>query len=399
MEILANKLRPTKLSEVIGQSHLIGENKIISNLIKNQKLFSMIFYGKPGIGKTSIATAIVKELDKPFKILNATINKKDDFDYAINEARMAGELILIIDEIHRMNKDKQDILLPHIESGLIILIGLTTSNPYFKINPAIRSRCHIFELKELSMDELFSGIKIACTHLEGIIIDDDTIKHITNISNGDFRYALNILEMAYYSTSDKKVNLDIIKSINSKPVLFGDANETDHYDLLSALQKSIRGSDENATMHYLARLIELEDFDSIYRRLAVIAYEDIGLANPAIGSRLESAINLCELVGMPEARIIIGEIALEMALSPKSNSAYLAINNAINDVKKGLTGSIPENIKFNNNTYIYPHDYPKSWVKQNYMPAKLQNKIYYIPKNNAVELGFLKINKDRKGLK
>ncbi len=399
MELLANKLRPKKLSDIIGQTHLIGENKIITNLIKNNKLFSMIFYGKPGIGKTSIATAIVNELGKPYKILNATINKKDDFDYAINEARMSGELILIIDEIHRMNKDKQDILLPHIESGLIILIGLTTSNPYFKINPAIRSRCHIFELKELNINELINGIKNACQYLDKIKINDKSLNQIANLSNGDFRFALNILEMAYYSTSDGNVTEKILQDINSKPILNSDANETDHYDLLSALQKSIRGSDENATMHYLARLLEIEDFDSIYRRLAVIAYEDIGLANPAIGSRLESAINLCELVGMPEARIIIGEIALEMALSPKSNSAYLAINNAINDVKLGNTGSIPDNIKFNNNTYLYPHDYSKSWVKQNYMPEKLKNKIYYKPKNNSVEINFLKLNKERKGEK
>ncbi len=397
MEILADKLRPKNLNDVIGQKHLVGKNKIITNLVNNKKLFSMIFFGKPGIGKTSIANAIISELEKPYKFLNATINNKQDFEYAINEAKMSGELILVIDEIHRMNKDKQDILLPYIENGLIILIGLTTSNPYFKINPAIRSRCQIFELKELDSDDIIAGLKKASEYLDDITVEKDVYKHIANLSNGDLRFALNLLEISYYSTIDKKVTLDVVKTINSKPSLAGDKDESDHYDLLSALQKSIRGSDVNASVHYLARLLELEDLDSIYRRLAVIGYEDIGLANPNIGTRIHAAINLSELVGMPEARIILGEIVVEMAKSPKSNSAYLAINNAINDVKQGLTGPIPENIKIYSKTYVYPHEFPNSWVKQNYMPEKLINRNYYIPKNNIVENNLEKVDKQRKG--
>ena len=208
MDLLANKLRPTKLSEVIGQKHLIGENKVISNLVKNGKIFSMILYGKPGIGKTSIANAIISEFNIRSKFLNATTNNKADFDIAIEEAKMYGEMILVIDEIHRMNKDKQDILLPHIESGLIILIGLTTSNPYHKINPAIRSRCSIYELKELSNEDIIEGLKRASKELPDIKIDDEALNYIATLSSGDFRSAINTLEISYYATSNHKVTIE-----------------------------------------------------------------------------------------------------------------------------------------------------------------------------------------------
>lgn len=398
MEILADKLRPKKLDDIIGQSHLIGEGKILTNLVKNKKLFSMIFYGKPGIGKTSIANALVNELNLHYKFLNATINNKADFDTAIMEAKMYGDVVLIIDEIHRMNKDKQDLLLPYIENGTIILIGLTTSNPYHKINPAIRSRCQIFELHELDSKDIKSGLKKALKSFEDIKVDNDTLEYIANLSSGDMRFALNLLEVSYYS-GDKTITIETVKKINSKPVFFHDKDGDGHYDVISALQKSIRGSDVDASLHYLARLIEAEDLDIIYRRLSVIAYEDIGLANPGIGPRVMAAISAAELVGLPEARIPLGEIVVEMALSPKSNSSHLALDAALNDIHKGNTGNVPDNIKTSSTTYLYPHDYPNDWVKQNYMPKNLIGKKYYIPKNNKVEENLNKLHKEMRNEK
>ena len=394
MEILADKLRPQKLSDVIGQNHLVGPGKILSNLVNNKRLFSLILYGKPGIGKTSIATALVTELNMRYKFMNATINNKNDFDTAIAEAKMYGEMVLIIDEIHRMNKDKQDLLLPYIENGTIILIGLTTSNPYHKINPAIRSRCQIFELHELTIKDIATGLKKACSFLENINIDEETLNYIANLASGDLRSALNLLEMAYYSTCDGKISLETIKGINSKPVFFHDKDGDGHYDVLSALQKSIRGSDVDAALHYLARLIEAEDLDSIYRRLSVIAYEDIGMANPGIGPRVMAAISASELVGLPEARIPLGQIVVEMALSPKSNSSHMALDAALNDIHKGNTGNVPPNIKTNSSEYLYPHNYPNSWVKQEYMPNNLKGKKYYLPKDNKIEQNLYKIYKE-----
>lgn len=392
MEILADKLRPKKLDDIIGQEHLIGDDKIITNLVKNKKIFSMILYGKPGIGKTSLATAIVGELNLHYKFMNATINNKNDFDSAIEEAKFYGELVLIIDEIHRMNKDKQDILLPYIENGTIILIGLTTSNPYHKINPAIRSRCQIFELHELNSEDIFKGLKKSLKNFDNIKVEDETLNYIASLASGDMRYAFNLLEVAYYSTSDGNISIENIKKINSKPVFFHDKNEDGHYDVLSALQKSIRGSDVDASLHYLARLIEAEDLDSIYRRLSVIAYEDIGMANPGIGPRVMAAISAAELVGLPEARIPLGQIVVEMALSPKSNSSHLALDAAINDIHKGNTGNVPDNIKTSSPNYLYPHNYPNDWVKQEYMPKQLQGRKYYQPKNNKIEMNLNKLH-------
>ena len=393
MEILADKLRPKKIDDIIGQKHLVGEGKILTNLVKNKKLFSMIFYGKPGIGKTSIATALVSELEMHYKFLNATVNNKSDFDTAIMEAKMYGDMVLIIDEIHRMNKDKQDLLLPYIENGTIILIGLTTSNPYHKINPAIRSRCQIFELHELSKEDIIDGLNKALPKLDNIKIDKDAIDYIANLASGDMRFALNLLEVAYYS-SDKKITLEDIKKINNKPVFFHDKDGDGHYDVLSALQKSIRGSDVDASLHYLARLIEAEDLDIIYRRLSVIAYEDIGMANPGIGPRVMAAISAAELVGLPEARIPLGQIVVEMALSPKSNSSHLALDEAINDIRKGNTGNVPDNIKTSSPDYLYPHNYPNDWVKQNYMPKNLIGKKYYRPKKNKIEQSLNKLHEE-----
>ena len=399
MEILADKLRPQNLDEIIGQQHLVGKNMIIRNLVENNHLVSMILYGKPGIGKTSIAQAICNQTNKPYRMLNATINNKQDFDIVIEEAKMYGEMIVIMDEIHRLNKDKQDLLLPYIENGLIILIGMTTSNPYHKINPAIRSRCQIFELKELTIDDIKEGIKKAAKHLKGIKIDDEAINVIAKLSSGDLRNAINLLEVAYYGSSNKKITKDEISKINAKAIFFSDANEDGHYDVLSGLQKSIRGSDVDASLHYLARLIEEGDLDSIYRRLSVIAYEDIGLANPGIGPKLMAAIHASELVGLPEARIPLGAIVTEMALSPKSNSAICAIDAALEDIENGNTGNLPAHIKTNAPDYKYPHNYPNSWVKQQYLPDNIKNKKYYQMRNNKYEENLNKLHREMKGEK
>ncbi len=398
MKILADTIRPNKLSLIVGQDHLIGEGKVLTNLVKNKHLFSMIFYGKPGTGKTSLAYVLSQELGFKTKFLNATSSKKEDFEMAIEEAKFYGDLILIIDEIHRMNKDKQDILLPFIENGTVILIGLTTSNPYHTINPAIRSRCQIFELHELKTEDIIVVLKRACASLPDIKIDKEALKYIATMASGDVRSALNTLEIAYYSF-DHHITIDNIKNINTKPVFFHDKNEDGHYDVLSALQKSIRGSDVNATIHYLARLIEAEDLDSIFRRLSVIAYEDIGLANPGIGPRLYAAIEAANRVGLPEARIPLSEIAIEMALSPKSNSAIIAIDEALNDIHRGNTGNVPNHIKKNSPDYLYPHNYPHDWIKQDYLPNEIKDAKYYKPKDNLVENNLNKVHKEMTGEK
>ena len=385
MEPLAISLRPKCLKDIIGQQHLIGKDKVLTNLVKNKKIFSMILYGKPGIGKTSIATAIVNELNQKYLLLNAVINNKQDFDNAIYEAKMNDGLIIIMDEIHRLNKDKQDLLLPYLENGLITLIGLTTSNPYHKINPAIRSRCQIFELKELNKEDVIKAIKKAIKSdlLKDIKIDNKSIERIAELSSGDLRSAYNLLEVAYYSTSNKEVTLDVITNINNKPVFFHDKNEDGHYDVLSAFQKSIRGSDVNAALHYLARLIEAEDLDSIYRRMTVIAYEDIGLANPSMGPKVDACINACERLGLPEARIPLSTVVVELALSPKSNSAHVALDMALNDIRSGNTGNVPNHIKTNSTEYLYPHNYPNAYVKQQYLPDNIKTRKYYIPKTTS----------------
>lgn len=384
-EPLANKLRPTKMKDVIGQEHLIGKDKILTNLVKNKKLFSMILYGPPGTGKTSIANAITEELKLRHRFLNAVVNNKKDFEIVFEETKIYDNIVLVVDEIHRLNKDKQDLLLPLLENGKITLIGLTTANPYHKINPAIRSRCQIFELYQLSKDDIKKGIKRACKCLENIKIDNKTINLIATISNGDFRFAINLLEVAYYSTSNKIVTEDVIKRINAKASNPMDENETGHYDVLSAFQKSIRGSDVNAALHYLARLISSGDLDSIYRRMSVIAYEDIGLANPNMGPRVHACIQTCELIGLPEARIPLATMVIDLCLAPKSNSAASAIDLALKDVEEGNIGKVPSHINAQAFGYKYPHNYPNSYVVQQYLPDNLLERKYYRPKNNRYE--------------
>ena len=391
MKLLQNELRPSCLKEVLGQEHLIGKGKVLTNLVKEKRLFNIIFYGRSGIGKTTIALALMNEFNEKYRMLNATINPKKDFEIVIEEAKMYGGMILIVDEIHRMNKDKQDILLSYIESGLITLIGLTSSNPYHSINPAIRSRCQLLELHPLEDSDIEKGIKRVKDVLPDIKIDSKTIKHIAKMSAGDIRFAYNLVEFTYYGYN-KEVSIENIQKTNNTPSFFTDKNEDGHYDMLSAFQKSIRGSDVDAALHYLARLIVSGDFESIYRRMLVIAYEDIGLANSMIGPKVVAAIEAAERIGYPELQKPLSVAVIDMALSPKSNTGETAIMAAINDINAGNAGRIPNHIKTTSPNYKYPHNYPNSWVDQQYLPDTLKGTKYYVPRNNKYEMEMYKFN-------
>lgn len=386
-ELLAIKLRPKKLSDIIGQKHLVGKDKVISNLVKNKKIFSMILYGKPGIGKTSLANAIVGELNTKYRMLNAATNNKKDFDTVIEESKLYHGLILIVDEIHRMNKDKQDILLPVIESGEIILIGITSSNPYHSINPAIRSRCQLYELTPLDKSDMLDATKrvISSNLLPNLTIDSDAIDYLISLSKSDLRYLYNLIEVAYYGTADHHISENIITNITNKPNIYHDKNQDGYYDLLSAFQKSIRGSDVHASLYYLARLIQGGELDAICRRLSVIVYEDIGLANPTLGPIVTSAIQSALLLGLPEARIPLSSVVIQLALSPKSNSAEAAIDNAINLINTKDTGNVPKHLKTTSPNYKYPHNYKYSYVSQQYLPDNIKDVKIYHPRDNENE--------------
>ena len=353
---LAFRMRPRTIDEIVGQRHLVGEGKIINRMVTAKMLSSMILYGPPGTGKTSIASAIAGSTKYAFRILNAATDSKKDLQIVAEEAKMSGTVVLLLDEIHRLDKTKQDFLLPHLESGRIVLIGATTENPYLSILPAIRSRTQIFEVKPLSEDDMKTAIQRALTDKErglgnfDAVLDDEAERQLVYATNGDLRSALNGLELAVKSTApseDGKVHitLPIVEETVQRKALTADKDGDGHYDVISALQKSIRGSDTDAALHYLARLIEAGDLPIIARRLRVIAYEDIGLANPAVAARAVTAIEAAEKLGFPEARIPLANATIELALSPKSNSAYTAIDAALADVRKGRTGDVPDHLR------------------------------------------------------
>ena len=383
-ELLSNLLKPKTLSDIVGQKHLVGENKILNNMVKNQKLFSFILTGKSGNGKNSIANALVNDLNQNYRYFNAVIHSKKDLDIIFEEAKLYRNLIVIADEFHRLNKAKQDLFLPYIENNLITIIILTSQNPYFAVNPAIRSRCQIFKLQDLKEEDIYEGINKAITKLENIKITEEAKKMISKLSNGDLRFAYNLLEVAYYYNEEHLIDENVIKEINPESNKFLDNLEDSYYDLLSALQKSIRGSDVDASLYYLALLIERGDIESILRRLIVIAYEDISLANPTMGIKVNAAYQNAITVGLPEARIILSQIVIEMALSVKSNSSYKAIDEVLNLIKLKDYGVNP-NIKIHTITYKYPHDYKNNFVNQEYLPKEIQDKKFYIPKTSGFE--------------
>ncbi|MDQ0174269.1 replication-associated recombination protein A [Bacillus chungangensis] len=401
---LAFRMRPRTIDEIVGQTHLVGKDKIIARMVKAKQLSSMILYGPPGIGKTSIASAIAGSTQYAFRMLNAVTNNKKDMEIVVEEAKMSGKVILLLDEVHRLDKAKQDFLLPYLESGMIILIGATTSNPYHAINPAIRSRCQIFELFPLTTAEIKQALERALQDEDRglgtypIQIEEQAFKHFAQASNGDVRSALNALELAVISTDPNDegiihIHVDIAEECLQKKSLVHDKDGDAHYDVLSAFQKSIRGSDVNASLHYLGRLIEAGDLPSISRRLLVIAYEDIGLASPQAGARTLAAIQTAEKIGFPEARIPLANAVIELALSPKSNSAITAIDEALKDIRAGKSGEVPLHLKDahykgaknlgRGQEYKYPHNYESGWVLQQYLPDTIKNKTYFNPKKTG----------------
>ena len=329
---LAYRLRPESLDDIIGQQHLVGEKGIIRKCLEKGTIFSSIFFGPPGIGKTTLAEVIAKELHKPCRRFNAVTGNKKDLDAIFVEADLSGQLILICDEVHRLNKDKQDLLLPHVEKGKIILIGCTTANPYHSINPAIRSRCHLFELKALSRDDVKQALLKAISNKDGLndscTISDDALSLIAEVANGDIRFALNVLELSSFICQNNQIEVEDVKEQCKVANQRTFASEDGHYDLLSALQKSIRGSDVNGALYYLALLAQSNDEASISRRLVVIAYEDIGLANPQLVARTLDACKAAEAVGFPEAIIPYGIQIIDLCLSPKSRTGVDAVHRA-----------------------------------------------------------------------
>ncbi|WP_421385498.1 replication-associated recombination protein A [Bacillus salacetis] len=404
MKPLAYRMRPRTISEVIGQQHLVGEGKIIDRMVKAKQLSSMILYGPPGIGKTSIASAIAGSTNYAFRTLNAVTNNKKDMAVVAEEAKMSGKVILLLDEVHRLDKAKQDFLLPYLENGMITLIGATTSNPYHAINPAIRSRCQIFELKPLSVEDMKTALEYAIKDKERglgkqhISISEEALLHFSQASNGDVRSSLNALELAVLSTEPSEdgvieITVEVAEECLQKKSFSHDKDGDAHYDVLSGFQKSIRGSDVNAALHYLGRLVEAGDMPSITRRLLVIAYEDIGLASPQAGQRTLAAVETAEKIGFPEARIPLANAVIELCLSPKSNSAISAIDAALRDIRSGRNGEVPAHLKDAHYAgakelgrgieYKFPHDYPSGWVKQQYLPDILKNARYYEPKDTG----------------
>ena len=402
---LAFRMRPKTLEEFVGQEHIVGKDKLLYRTIKADRLSSIILWGPPGCGKTSLAKVISQTTKYQFKKLNAVTSGVAEIKSAIQEAgnllmNPSGKCILFIDEIHRFNKLQQDALLPYVEDGTVILIGATTENPYFEVNKALISRSMVIRLEPLKKQDIIKVIKNALSSPEGlgnynIKIEEDTIEKIAEISGGDVRTALNGLEIAVLTTKMNEKGEIVItdeiaaQSFNKKKSLF-DKDGDSHYDNISAMIKSLRGSDPDAAIFYMARAIDAgEDPMFLARRLVISAAEDVGLANPQALVLATSCMQAVSMVGMPEARIILAEAAIYIAKSKKSNASYLAIDKAISDVSTKDTGTIPMHIRnapaegmkeFGyGKGYKYPHDYPGHYVEQQYLPDKMVGTKYYIP--------------------
>lgn len=383
---LANRMRPKKLTDIIGQQHLIGPKAILNKFVEKNHPFSIILYGSPGCGKTTIAMALANDLEIPYRIFNASTGNKKEMDAIIEEAKLSDGLFVIIDEVHRLNKARQDDLLSHMESGLLIVAGCTTANPFHSINPAIRSRCHILEVKPLTVDEIISGLKQALISPLGLnneyTIDDDALTYIAKLCSGDIRYGYNCLEICTVVCDNNHISKADLKTAALKTNVIYDKDEDNYYDTLSGLQKSIRGSDPNGAMYYFAKLIEAKDIESLERRLITTAYEDIGLANPNACMRTVIALQAAKTIGFPEARIPIASAIIDLCLSPKSKSSENAIDAAISSLNKRSLKT-PPYLRLSpvglDKSQKYDHTKPELWEYIQYLPKELGNTQFYIP--------------------
>ncbi|MCQ2741860.1 MAG: replication-associated recombination protein A [Bacilli bacterium] len=389
-EPLPFRIRPACLDDILGQEHIVGPNGFLRKSAEKKALFSIILFGPPGTGKTTIAEAYAKTLKVHFVSLNAVTTSKQEMMQAIEEAKIFHPCILIMDEVHRLDKTKQDLLLPYVENGTFFLIGATTANPYVSLNRAIRSRCRLLEVKPLEENEVVEGLKRATANPKGLnnecSFDDGAYAFIAKLSGGDMRFALNILEEASVQYEGETITKEMVQTIERVPNYAMDKDEEEHYDSVSALQKSIRGSDVDAALYYLARLCIAQDLDSIKRRLLVTAYEDIGLANPNAVLRCQMAIEAAEKVGFPEAVIPLGDAVVDLCLSPKSKAGDLSIQKAmeyasskpfiVQDYLKLTPINVQEEDK-------YPYDRPDLWEKIQYLPEMIKNMKFYVPSDNS----------------
>lgn len=392
-------MRPQKIEDVIGQEHLTAPDKILGRMVAAKQMSSIILYGPPGTGKTSMASALSGSLNIPFEYFNASTDDKKKLQTIAKEAEKQP-VILLLDEIHRLDKPKQDFLLPYTENGQIILVGATTENPYISINPAIRSRATLLEIKSVTAEAIADLLEQSLTKDSvlkdyNVNVSRDTLLFIANNTDGDVRKALNSFELAILSTPADQdtvtITTQVMEEILQKKVLAGDKDGSEHYNLLSAFQKSIRGSDVNASLHYLARLILSGDLIGICRRLSIIAFEDIGLANPTAVTLTKNAIDVARDTGFPEARIPLAMAVVELALSPKSNNAYMALDRAITDINDPeIDTTIPAHLrdahykgadKMGVVGYNYPHDFNAHYIPQQYLPASLTNAFYLDTEN------------------
>ena len=390
-EPLAFRVRPQTLSDVIGHQNLVGEQGILRRSVERKMPFSMILFGPPGTGKTTIARAYCKDLGIHFAMLNAVTTDKKEMEKTIGDCRLYQNAVIVMDEVHRLDKAKQDLLLPYVEAGDFYLIGCTTANPYVSLNRAIRSRTRLLEVKPLTEEEVVAGLKRAIASPKGLDgklhIDDEALSFVARLSAGDLRFSLNIIEQCLLQYGEEEVDQKMVEAIERVPNYMVDKDEEEHYDSVSGLQKSIRGSDVDAAFYYLARLIASGDLDSIKRRLLVIAYEDVGLGNPAAVMRCQLSLDAVDKIGLPEAMIPLGFTVAELALSPKSRASCEAVEKAV-EMAKTMPFVVPDYLRYTpvnlRDEDKYPYDRPDLWEKIQYLPESYKNVRFYVPNDNSL---------------